>query len=161
MDEVMVKLDSLLALPLILDERTSLRKAQKALKSTLSHPLQIAREPRRLLIHGLSAFLDLVINGRELEPQGDSSFTWELWEYVDAIESTCDRQTTRYEDITTNPSLRDYQPVERRRKRTPLSKGENTYFGVERRSGTESEMTVVIGSAANLDGIDEVLDWSG
>ncbi len=154
-----MKLDSLLALPLILDERTSLRGAQKALQSTLSHPFKTAREPRLLLIHGLSVFLDLVINDREVEPQGDSSFTWELWEYVDAIESTCDGQTTTYEDITTNPSLRDYQPVERRRKRTPLLKEENTYFEIERRSGTESEMTIVIGSAAKFDGIDEVLDW--
>lgn len=156
----MVKLDNLLALPLILDERTSLREAQKALKSTSSHALKTAREPRRLLIHGLSAFLELVINECESEPQGDFSFTWELWEYVDAIESTCDRQTTKYEDIT-NPSLRDYQPVQRRRKRTPSPKEENTYFEIEKQSGTKSEMTVVIGSAANFDGIDEVLDWPG
>ncbi len=158
MDEVMKKLKSLLVLSLP-DDRTSLRKAQKALQSTLSHPLETAREPKRILIHDLSAFLDLVI--KERESQRDFSFTAELWEYVNAIESTCNRQTTKYEDTTTNPSLGDYQPVERRRKRTPLPKEENAYFEIERRSGTESEMTIVIGSAAKFDGIDEVLDWPG
>jgi hypothetical protein len=160
MDEVIFKLDSLRVLPLILDERKELDWAQERLQRGVPHSLECIREQKLFLMKELSSFLDLVINERVVEPQGDFSYTWELWEYVDALE-ICDRQTTEYKDTITNPSPRDYQLVERRRKRLPISMEEDTYFEAERRSRVVTERTVVIGSVANLDGIDDVLEWPG
>lgn len=159
MDEIMFKLDSLRLLPLILEERKELDWAQDRLRNNISYPLECIGKSKLFLMKELSSFLDLVINERVVEPQGDYSYTWELWEYVDAIE-LCDRRTTEYEDITTDLSPRDYQLVERRRKRT-VSKKEDTYFETERQFGVETERTVVIGSAANLINIDNVLNWPG
>lgn len=83
----------------------------------------------------LSSFLDLVINERVIEPQGDFCYTWKLWEYVDAIE-TCDRKVTE------------------------CGWRKDTYFDAGRRCGEEAGRTITIGSVAKLDGLDDVLNWS-
>jgi len=59
------------------------------------------------------------------------------------------------------PRIHPSEIIKRRRRRTASSNGEYTFLEVKKWSGTESEITVVIGSAANLDGIDDVLDWPG
>lgn len=160
MDEIMLKLDSLRLLPVIPDERKDLERARDKLQSIVPHPVGRVREQMKFLIKEMSSFLDLFIKERVLEPKGDLFYMSELWEYVDAIATVCDRRTTSHDDLTTDPRFKDYRPVERRRKRMP--KAENTNFEVERRSETsENEVTVVIGSEANLDGIDELLDWPG
>jgi hypothetical protein len=95
MDEIMFKLDSLRLLPLILEERKELDWAQERLRKDIPHPLECIRESKLFLMKELSSFLDLVISERVVEPQGEFSYTWELWEYVDAIELCDQPQSTR------------------------------------------------------------------
>ena len=155
---VLLKLDSLRELSPIPKERAELASAQERLQIIVVHPLECVRELALFMTKELSSFLDLVIN--RLERQEDFSYALELWEYVNVIESICDRRTTtECEDYTTAPASPDYQVVERRKKGSP-SNHLNPYLA--KQPEVESEpITITIGKEADLAGLDDRLEWPG
>ena len=155
---VLLKLDSLRELSLMPKERAELASAQERLRIIVVHPLECVRELALFMTKELSSFLDLVIN--RLDRQEDLSYVSELWEYVDVIESICDRRTTtECEDNITGPASSDYQFVERRKKGSPSN---HVTSCPARQPEVESEpITIIIGKEVDLAGLDDRLEWPG
>lgn len=154
MDHVQAQLGRLIKLQLMQEELKGVEEARDRLHRLTSHPLEAVKKQEQILLESLSTFLEMDEQRLRQTQDGFSNASDEVLEYVEALEEVCNTQMVTRADS-------DYTVVVRRGRKARRLSGEARSLDVDERLKLEQDGAIVIGQAADLDHIDEILDWPG